>query len=123
MKKVLGFLALAVLMGVGAALAQTGGFGAIQTSPVIVPGFIDFNAGPQASAIRATGGTFTCTSAGTIVVPAAAVTTNSVVITSLKSATSAATAAVYMSALTVGTGFTVKCSTSDVSVYNYWVLG
>lgn len=125
MKKVLGYLAVAILMGIGAVMAQTGGLGAISTWPgaFTTGGFLTFLGGTQSSVIRATGGTFTCTSGGNIVVPDTAVTTNSVVLMSAKTSAGSPAAAPGVSALTAGASFSARCVTSDTSVYNYWVLG
>lgn len=116
----LALAAAALLLG-GYAWAQAPG--AIQTSPVVVPGSFDFNGGPQASIVRASGGTFTCTSGGAIVVPNTAITANSVIWFSLKTKAGSATAPPYMTAITVGTSFTATCATNETSVFNYIVLG
>lgn len=122
MKKLLGLMAIAVLMGIGAALAQ-GTFGMILTSPVAVSGSLNYNAGTQVSGISATGGTFTCTSGGSIVVPGTAATANSIVLMSAKTFAGTGTAGPQVGSLTAGTGFTAKCATNDTSLYNYWILG
>lgn len=125
MKKLLGGIAILLLMAIGGALAQTGGLGAISTWPGAFTsgGFLDFRGGPQASVIRVTGGTFTCTSGGSIVVANTAATANSVVLMSATTFAGTGLAAPQVSVLTAGTGFTAKCVTNDTSVYNYWLLG
>ena len=120
MKKIIAGLFAALVLVTGAALAQVGPFGMQLTSPVVVPGSIAFNGGTQVSAIRATGGTFTCTSSGTITITNSNVTANSVFLFGLK--TAATPAAFTVSTVTPGTGFTVVCG-SDTSRYNYWILG
>ena len=106
----------------GAVFAQTGGVGAIQTSPVTVGGFLPYNGGPQASVIRATGGTFTANSGSAVTVADTNVTANSVILFGLKTA-GGTPAAPFMVTVTPGTGFTVNSGGSDTSVYNYWILG
>jgi hypothetical protein len=106
---------------VGRAMAQSPG--QILTSPVVVGGAFSFQGGPQSSAVRATGGTYTCTSAGTITVANTNVTANSIIVMTLKTVGGTVSTALYISTITVGTGFTVICGTSDTSVYNYLVLG
>ena len=123
MKKLLGYVAIAALMGIGAALAQVGPFGVQFTTPVLVPGTITFNGGPQSSVVRVTGGTFTCTTGGTIVVANTNTTANSVVLMSPGTLSGPPTAAPFVVSYTVGTGFSAKCSTGDTSQYNYWILG
>lgn len=116
-----GALASALLLG-GAAIAQIIP-GNVQTSPVAVPGAFSYLAGPQASVVRASGGTFTCTSGGAIVVSNTAITANSVIWFSLKTKGGTATAPPYMTAITAGTSFTATCATNETSVFNYIVLG
>ena len=121
MKKWLFGLAAATLLATGLALAQSPG--QILTSPVVTGGAFSYQGGPQASAVRATGGTFACTSSGTITVGNTNVTANSIVDITLKTVGGTVSTALYISTITVGTGFTVVCGASDTSVYNYLVLG
>lgn len=125
MKKVLGYLAVAILMGIGGVMAQTGGLGAISTWPgaFTTGGFLTFLSGPQSSVIRATGGTFTCTTGGAITVTNANITANSLIQFSLKTKGGTAAAPPYMTAITPGTSFVATCATNETSVFNYWVLG
>lgn len=125
MKKILAGLAILALMAIGGALAQTGGLGAISTWPGAFTngGFLNFRGGPQSSVIRATGGTFTCTTGGTIVVANTNTTANSVVIMSPGTLSGPPTGSPFVVSYTVGTGFSAKCSTGDTSIYNYWILG
>ena len=122
MKKLLGFLSLAFLMVVGVALAQVGPFGMQFTTPVLVPGSIPFNGGPQSSAIQAHGGTVTCTGGGTPTVTDANLTANSVIIFGLKTK-GGTPAQPIQTTVTPGTSFVITCGGSDTSVYNYWILG
>ena len=101
--------------------AQTYPNGVIITSPVVVPGSFNFNGGPQVSVVKANGGTFTCTSSGTITVTNANVDANSVFLFGTK--TAASPAAFTVSAVTIGTSFAVTCGSGDTSVYNYIILG
>jgi hypothetical protein len=125
--KFLGTLAIIVVAALSlgriaeVALAQSPG--QILTSPVVVGGTFSFQGGPQSSAVRATGGTYTCTSAGTITVSNTNVTANSIIDMTLKTVGGTVSTALYISTITAGTGFTVICGTSDTSVYNYLVLG
>jgi hypothetical protein len=124
MKKLLiGFIAGLLLAGSAAIAANVAPIaGQIFTSPVVVsPSSIPFNGGPQTSAIFSSGGTFTCTSSGTITVTDSYVDANSVFLFGTKTANSPA--AFTVSAVTVGTSFAVTCGSGDTSVYNYWVLG
>ena len=123
MKKLLGAVAIGALMCIGGALAQVGPFGVQLTTPVLVPGTITFNGGPQSSVIRATGGTFTCTSSGTIVVPSTAITANSLIPFSMGTKGGTATSAPFISTITAGTSFTVTCPANETSIFNYWILG
>lgn len=115
-------IAAALFVGLlaGAALAQVLP-GTIQTSPVVVSGSFNYNGGPQVSIVRASGGTLTCTSSGTITVTNSAVTANSVFLFGTKTANSPA--AFTVSAVTPGTSFAVTCGSGDTSVYNYIILG
>lgn len=124
MKKLLGAVAVAALMAIGGALAQTGGLGAISTWPGAFTsgGFLDFRGGPQSSVIRATGGTVTCTGGGTPTVTSSALTANSVIIFGMNTK-GGTPAQPIITTVTPGTSFVITCGASDTSVYNYWVLG
>lgn len=128
MKRILfGFVAALCVTVAAAAFAATGSNpttyvpGQINTSPVVVCGSISYRAGPQSSGINACGGTFTCTSSGTITVTNSYVDANSVFLFGTKTANSPA--AFTVSAVTVGTSFAVTCGSGDTSVYNYIILG
>jgi hypothetical protein len=124
MKKLLAAFGLGLVLLTSAALAQLGPFGVQFTTPVVVPGSLMYNGGTQVSAIRATGGTFTANGASAVTVTNANITANSVVVFGLKTqAGTPATAGPFMSATTPGTGFQVKSTAGDTSVYNYWILG
>ena len=110
----------ALLVAGGLALAQSG---AIATSPVAVSGAFSYIGGPQASVVRASGGTFTCTSGGAITVNNTAITANSLIQFSLKTKGGTATSPPYLTAVTVGTSFVATCATNETSVFNYIVLG
>jgi hypothetical protein len=123
----LGFLAALLVSLAAVAYAATGSAptiyvpGQISTSPVVVCGSFPYNGGPQASGVNACGGTFTCTSSGTITVTNANVDANSVFLFGTK--TAASPAAFTVSAVTIGTSFAVTCGSGDTSVYNYIILG
>lgn len=125
MKKVLGYLAVAILMGIGAVMAQTGGLGAISTWPgaFTTGGFLTFLGGTQSSVIRATGGTFTANGASSVTVVNANLTANSVIVFGLKTVGGTPAGYPYQFTVTPGTGFTVRAVAGDTSVYNYWILG
>ena len=112
---------LALIFGAGFAFGQVLP-GAIHTSPVVVPGSFNYNGGPQTSVVNASGGTFTCTSSGTITVANTGVSANSIVIVTVKTAGSPG-ATPYIATITPGTGYTITCASGDTSVYNYIVLG
>lgn len=114
-----GFIGASFFVAAVAAFAQSG----MQfTSPVVVSGSLNYNGGPQTSAIRATGGTFTANSGTPVTVTNSNVTANSVILFGLKTA-GGTPAAPFMVTVTPGTGFTVNSGGSDTSVYNYWILG
>jgi hypothetical protein len=121
MKKFLNGLAALLLIGVGIAFAQTIP-GNIQTSPVVVPGAFVYMGGPQSTAVRASGGTFTCTSSGAITVTNTNVTANSVFLFGTKTV-GGTPAAFAVTTVTVGTSFIVTCGSGDTTQYNYIVLG
>ena len=122
MKKFLLGIAVAALLG-GAVFAQTGGLGAIHTSPVVVGGFFPYNGGPQSSVVAANGGTFTANSTTAVTVTNANITANSVILFGMNTAAGTPAAAPYVTTVTPGTGFTVKAGSGDTSVYNYIILG
>lgn len=74
---------------------------------------------PQASQT----GTFTANGATGVVVANTAVTANSCIIFGLKTIGGTPAGAPFLSAITAGTGFTVKVVAGDTSVYNYTIIG
>lgn len=122
MKKFLLSIVAGLLLGVAAVFAQAPIGGLIYTSPVVVGGSFDYNGGPQSSAIRANGGTFTANSGSAVTVTNANVTANSVILFGLKTA-GGTPAAPFLVTVTPGTGFTVNSGGSDTSTYNYIILG
>lgn len=96
--------------------------GAINTTPVLVPGAFPFSGGPQTSQVKSSGGTFTANSGTPVTVTNDQVTANSVIMFGLKTA-GGTPAAPFMVTVTPGTGFTVNSGGSDTSVYNYLILG
>ncbi len=119
MKRWLLVFALLLAAGIGYATAQSG---VQHVSPVTVSGSFNYNGGPQTSVVNANGGTFTCTSSGTITVANTGVTANSIVIVTVKTAGSPG-ATPYIATITAGTGYTITCASGDTSVYNYIILG
>jgi len=115
------FLAVFALLAV-ATFAYAQAPGQILTWPGAVTGAFPYQGGPQSSAVRASGGTVTCTGGGTPTVTNSTISANSVVMFGLK--TAGGTPAVpIMSAVTAGTSFQITCGGSDTSVYNYVILG
>lgn len=68
-------------------------------------------------------GTFTATGATAVVVANTNVTANSVIVYTLKTVGGTPAAKPYESAITAGTGFSVKAAAGDTSVYNYTIIG
>lgn len=119
MKKIL-LIAAGLLLGASLALAQAPG--QILTWPGAVTGAFPYQGGPQSSAVKASGGTFTCTGGGTPTVTNSTISANSVVMFGLKTA-GGTPAMPFMTTVTAGTSFVVTCGGSDTSVYNYVILG
>lgn len=67
-------------------------------------------------------GTFTCNGTTPVVVPAAEVTTQSVVVATVKTVGGTVGAIPAVKTVTPGTGFTIAGTASDTSIYNYAVL-
>lgn len=117
MKKLLVTLGFVLLSGL--AMAQSG---QQYVSPVTLGGSFPYNGGALVQAVRANGGTVTCTGGGTPTITNSNLTANSVVLWGLK--TAGGTPAIpIMTTVTPGTGFTVTCGGSDTSVWNYLILG
>jgi hypothetical protein len=117
------------LLGIGAwalmataAVAQGFAPGSQIVSPMQFPGQFPYIAGPQSTAVNAEGGTFTCTSSGTIVVANTKVTGFSDINITLKTA-GGTPALNFISSITPGTGFSVTCGSGDTSTYNYLIIG
>lgn len=68
-------------------------------------------------------GTFTANGATAVVVSAPTLTANSVISYALKTVGGTPAAKPYESAVTPGTGFSVKVAAGDTSVYNYAIIG
>jgi len=97
--------------------------GQLLVSPVAVGGTIRFDAGSTVSGIPANGGTVTLNGATAVTVANANVTANSIIDFSLKTVGGTVGAAPVLQTVTPGTGFTVLGTASDVSIYNYLILG
>jgi hypothetical protein len=67
-------------------------------------------------------GTFTANGATAVVVADTNITANSVVMFGLKTVGGTPAGAPFMSAVTPGTGFSVKAAAGDTSVYNYLII-
>jgi len=94
----------------------------LQDSIVQLMELINQQCAPVAQTIN-NGGTFTANGATAVVVPATQVTANSQVNITLKTVGGTPAGAPFLSAITPGTGFSVKSVAGDTSVYNYAVLG
>jgi hypothetical protein len=78
--------------------------------------------GPTSSFLLVSGGTVTCSGGATVSVANANIDAGSAIILTLQTV-GGTVAAPFVSTITVGGGFTVKCGASDTSVYNYVVIG
>jgi hypothetical protein len=85
--------------------------------------FLVATAGPQAAAVSAKGGTFTLTEATLLAVADTAVTADSLILIGLKTVGGTVGALPAVQSLTAGTGFGVKGTASDTSVYTYLIIG
>jgi hypothetical protein len=81
------------------------------------------NGGPLAVAVPAGGGTVTLNETTPVEVADARVTANSIIVLTLKTVGGTVGAQPVIDTITPGTGFTVKGSASDTSIYNYAILG
>jgi hypothetical protein len=70
-----------------------------------------------------TTGTFTANGATAVVVANTAVTANSQIMITLKTVGGTPAGQPFLSAITAGTGFSVKSVAGDTSVYNYMIVG
>lgn len=68
-------------------------------------------------------GTLTANGSTAVVVADTAMTANSTVIFTAKTIGGTPAGAPYLSAVTAGTGFSVKAAAGDTSVYNYMIIG
>lgn len=68
------------------------------------------------------GGTFTATGASAVTVADKSITPDSIIIFTLKTVGGTVGAYPSVKTITPGTGFTVACTASDTSVYNYVVI-
>ena len=123
-KWILGLAALLMLNGAAFAVAtQNYVPGALIVKTLAGAFSLPINTtGPQSAIVPLNGGQFTCNSSTPVVVAAATVDAGSVILYGSITPSTPAIAP-YTSSVTVGTGFSVTCQTSDVSVYNYIVLG
>lgn len=112
-----------ILHVIESAAAQAPIGGLIYTSPVAVGGSFGYNGGPQASAVRANGGTFTANGSTSVTVTNANVTANSVILFGLNTVGGTVNGGPFVVTVTPGTGFTIKSGSTDTSVYNYIILG
>ena len=97
--------------------------GQILVSPIQVGGSIPYNGGAPTSAIPASGGTVTLAS-GAASLSGLALTANSVIIFTLKTASGTISGLPYLTAISVANGTaTVAGGGSDNSTYNYVIIG
>lgn len=105
---------------ISGAIAQSG---AIKVTSLVGAFSLDINtSGPQVAKLPLNGGTLTCTGGGTIVVADTNTDAGSLINLTLKTV-GGTVAAPFVSTITPGTGFTVKCGASDTSIYNYLIIG
>lgn len=97
--------------------------GVIATSPVVSTGAFHYDSGPQISEVRASGGTVTLAS-GAASLTGLALTANSIILFTLKTASGTIASQPYLTAIsaTAGTA-TVAAGGSDNSTYNYLIIG
>ena len=123
MKKTLGAALLIVGLLAGAALAQLSP-GANRITSLVGSFFIDIGtASPQTAVLPLNGGTFVCTSGGTITVANTNVDGGSLIVMTLKTKVAIGSAAPFVSTITAATSFVATCATSDTSTYNYLIVG
>lgn len=91
-----------------------------QSAWPLLPGGIGY---PTESFTLVETGQFTANGATAVVVANAAVTANSLIVFTLATVGGTPAGAPYCSAITVGTGFSVKAAGGDTSVYNYMIIG
>ena len=111
-------ISVAATLIVGA-LAQAPG--QIKVQSLVGPMGISVQYGPQSSYVLVSGGTFTCTSSGTITVSNTNVDAGSAIVITPKTVGSPGTWTI--ATITAGTGFTVTCASGDTTIYNYVVIG
>lgn len=68
-------------------------------------------------------GTFTCNGTSAVTVTNKKVTSNSVIVVTLKTVGGTVGAVPAVKTITAGTGFTIAGTASDTSVYNYLIIG
>jgi hypothetical protein len=78
---------------------------------------------PQVAALAAQGGTFTLTEDTPLAVADTAVTADSLILIGLKTVGGTVGALPAVQSLTAGTGFSIKGTSGDTSVYTYLILG
>lgn len=123
MKKLLIGLVAGALLAAGFAFAQTVP-GALVVTALSGNYSLGINTrGPQSAVVPLTVSTFTCNGATPVSVSQAKVTAGSIILPTLKTVGGTVGAVPAVQSLTAGTGFNVKCTASDTSVYTYFVLG
>lgn len=123
--RILAVAAFAALAGMGiAAIAQSFQPGALTLTGFPTLGRIPIdNGGPQFTNLREAAGTVTVNGATPVTVTNSNVTAGSIVIFTLKTVGGTVGAIPVVATITPGTGFTVKGTASDSSIYNYVILG
>jgi hypothetical protein len=101
---------------VGPRLIDGGSLNKMQNNPVI-QGTITY---PSVTGGKV--GTFTANGATAVTVANTGVTANSMIIVTLKTVGGTVGAIPAVQTITAGTGFTVNCTASDTSVYNYMII-
>jgi hypothetical protein len=108
---------------VAVSVSNIGASGVQNVSPVVVGGAFPYDGGPQNSQVQASGGTVTLAS-GAASLTGLALTANSIILFTLKTASGTISGLPYLTAIsaTAGTA-TVAGGGSDNSIYNYVILG
>lgn len=80
-------------------------------------------AGPQSAIVPLNASTVTCNGTSTVTTANTNVTAGSFIVFTVKTPTGTVGAYPAVQALVAGTSFDIKCTASDTSIYNYFILG
>lgn len=93
----------------------------VQGSPLYLEGQANATGGTQLP--QRISGTFTANGTTAVVVSAPAISSNSSITFTLKTIGGTPAGSPYLSSITPGTGFSVKCASGDTSTYNWTIVG